>query len=460
MDDKKIQSALQDALETKIPSASVHLWPRVMAGFTAGENRQREKLKMNPIRRKFVLAVLAATLLLTLVMVTPQGHAIAQRMFQFFSVTSERSFPIPTDQVFPVPQTLTPQPSQILPVVPVQEGQPVPTSTAEMSCSSAASQGSYICQVKAAEAQTGFNAKEFLYDPKGMKFSTVTVIPGTKEIDMEFVVATGGGYLYLRQGISDLPEQTNAWGEVPADAVEQVSVNGLYAEIVSGGFMVYPDSTSAVWEPGGQLRLAWRDGSHWFVLEKMGDPYPIEWITKDQLIRLAEELVDDRPGDAVPPLDPEYLTTVEQAEALAGFDIPTPSMLPAGYELKRAAWTDGAVRLMYGPKGETQSELFIFLGQINQGNRVGPCSECPPGVSETVQVGPWQGWYWRGIFQSTTPAAADQPAPTPVWAGDASHWSLAWNSETFWFSMFYSPAYNSGREANQEMLIKIAESLK
>ncbi len=139
---------------------------------------------------------------------------------------------------------------------------------------------------------------------------------------MEFVVTSGGGYLNLRQGISDFPDPKNTWGKVPSDAVEQVSVNGLYAEIASGTFVVYPNATLAVWEPGGQLGLAWRDGNHWFVLEKLGDPYPIEWITKEQLLKLAEGLVDERPAGSVPPLDPEYLTTVEQAELLAGFDIP------------------------------------------------------------------------------------------------------------------------------------------
>lgn len=277
---------------------------------------------------------------------------------------------------------------------------------------------------------------------------------------MEFMVTTGGGYLHLRQGVADFLDPERTWGKVPSDAVEQVMVNGRYAEIVSGTFVVYPNANEAVWEPGGQLSLAWRDGKHWFVLEKMGDPYPIEWITKDQLIKLAEGLVDERPAGAVPPLDPEYLTTVEQAEALAGFDIPTPAILPAGYELKRVIWIYNTVRLLYGPKGSSESELFLFMGKLASNNRVGPCGECPPGAVETAQIGPWQGWYSRGIFHNQSASVAGQPTPTPVWEGDASHWSLAWNSDTFWFSMFYSPAYNSGKEMNKETLIKIAESLR
>jgi len=458
MDEKQIQSAMKDALEVKIPSASVHLWPRVKASLVAGNTKQGITMKTTVLC--FTFASLAMVILLAIVLVTPPGRAFAQRMIQFFNVTDQKSFPIPTEQVLPAPETPTPPAGKILPLEPVLASQAEPTATPDTRCSSSASLNTYSCQVKAAEDQAGFNAKEFPNDPKGMRFSSVTSLPSIGEIDMEFVVTTGGGYLYLRQGITGSQEQTNAWDKVPADAVEQVSVNGQYAEFVSGGFVVYPNSKEAVWEPGGRLTLAWRDGSHWFVLEKMGDPYPIEWITKDQLIKLAEGLVDDRSVVTVPPLDPEYLSSIEQAEALAGFDIPAPSLLPAGYEIKRVVWMDSVARLMYGPKGSKESELIILMGQITNNNLAGPCNECPPGVTETAQIGPWQGWYWRGIYHNSTPPDAGQPTPTPVWEGDAAHWTLAWNSETFWFWIIYSPAYNSGKETNKETLIKIAENLK
>ncbi len=458
MDEKRIQSALEDALEDKIPAANVHLWPRVKAGFAAGNTSQRKK--MNTHQRRVTFAALAMVILLAFVLITPQGRAFAQRMFQFFTVNDQKSFPLPTDQAFfPAPPTPTPPAAQVLVLEAALPYQAEPTTAPDADCTSPEAQGSYACQLKAVEDQAGFNAREFLYDPKGMKFSTASYVSGTGEIDMEFVVITGGGYLYLRQGISDFPEQTSAWGTVPSDAVEQVTVNGQYAEIASGTYVVYPNATSAVWEPGPfRLSLAWRDGSRWFVLEKMGDPYPIEWMTRDELIKLAEGLVDERPAGALPPLDPEYLTSVEQAETLAGFDIPTPGMLPAGFELKRVVWTDNAVRLMYGPQESPQSELFIFLGQIAN-NQADPSSELPPGAVESVEVGGWPGWYWQGIYHSFY-AEEGQPTQEPVWEDHALNWSLAWNTDAFWFSMFYSPAYNSGKETNRDTLIQIAESMQ
>lgn len=456
MNDKKIQSILQDALEAEIPSKNVNIWPRVRVGLAPGSVRHGEK--MNSTRQSLTFAALAVIAMLVLALATPQGRAFAQKMFRFFAITQEKSFPIPTDQVGPVPGTQIMPPALLLPLEPVQVNQPAPAATLDIACSTPASQAGYFCQIKAAEAQAGFDAKEFLFDPKGMKFSTAAFIPETGEIRMEFVVSTGGGYLYLRQGVADFPVQTDSWGKVPSDAVEQVLVNGLYAEIASGTFVVYPNATSAVWEPGGQLSLAWRDGDRWFALEKMGDPYPIEWITKDELVKLAEGLVDARPAEAVPPLDPEYLSTVEQAEALAGFDIPAPTLLPVGYELKRVVWMDGVVRLMYGPKNSSDSDLYISMGRIAN-FQAGPCTECPAGVTEPAQVGPWQGWYWRGIF-STGAAIAEQPVPTPVWEADADYWSLGWNTDKLWIGISYNPAFNSGKEMNKDTLIRIAESMK
>lgn len=457
MNDQNIRSALEDAMKTEIPPASVRLWPRVRASLVA-ENNQKGK-NMNTTLKRFAFTTLVVSLVLVIVFATPQGRALAQHMFQFFSTTEEKSYPIPTEQVFLVSGTPTPVPAYILPLEAAPAQQIEPTFTPNADCNTSASKGTYFCQIKAAEAKVGFNAKEFPYDPKGLKFSTVTFTTSTREISTEFLAV--GGFLYLRQSASEFPDAQNEWGKVPADAVEQVSVNGLYAEMVLGGFIVYPNATTAVWEPGGKLTLIWRDGNQWFMLEKLGDPSPIEWITQEELIKLAEGLVDERPAENVAPLDLENLATIEQAETQVGFDIPVPSMLPAGYELKQVSLIDNAVRLTYGPQNASYGELFMFLGRLSNDKNHwgGPCTVCPSGATETVKIGSWRGWYWRGAFE--VPASVGgKPTAIPKWVGDAPNWSLTWNSDVFWFAIYYSPAYDSGREADKEMLVKIAESVK
>src|SRR5215216_6289006 len=45
MDDKTIQSILEDALEEEIPSSQVHLWRSVKTSLVAGTNQQGENMK-------------------------------------------------------------------------------------------------------------------------------------------------------------------------------------------------------------------------------------------------------------------------------------------------------------------------------------------------------------------------------------------------------------------------------
>jgi hypothetical protein len=310
--------------------------------------------------------------------------------------------------------------------------------------------------VQAAEAQAGFDLKEFVFDPKGTKFSKVTFNSKNKQATMEFLVTTGGGYLYLRQGVKEYIPASDPWSTVPSGAVEQVSVNGNYAEIASGTYVVYPDATEAIWEPGGQLSLVWREGNRWFVLEKFGDPYPIEWITREEMVRLAESLVDQRPLDVVPPLDPENLPSVAAAEELAGFDVLEPTLLPKGYEFKRAVWTGSSVLVFYGHKISRDNSLMISMGPTDP-PEAGPCPDCPPGTVETVQVGQWQGWYWRGIF-FTDQGIEGQPTPTPVWQADARNWVLTWQTGHLGIGINFWPTDN-GEEMNMETLIAIAESM-
>ena len=456
MENKNFKSILEDALEEEIPSSQVNLWPAVKASLVAGRNTSLQQgEKMKPIQSRRIQRVASATVmiiaLMIIALITPQGRAFAQRIiFLFFTVTEEKSFLIPTEQVYSVPGIETPVPTYILPLQPV-EATAALTKASELldqACTSLEARSVYFCQIKTVEAQAGFDAKELPDDPEGLNFSKATFDSTTKTIDMEFVVTTGGGYLYLSQGLGEFPLESK-WGKVPADSIEQVAVNGQYAELASGTFIVYPNETSAVWEPGGTIRLRWREGNHWFSLTKIGEPYPIEWMGENEIVELAESLMDERPLDEIPPVDPKYLTSVEAAEELARFDVLVPTLLPVGYELKRAAWADNVVSLFYGYKDSTHSTLLIFMGR-SADHKVEPS-----GGMEDVQIGPWQGRYWRGISHPA-PTTPGQPTPVP----NPRYWHLIWNTDTLSISLLYTSPSDDGGQMDKETLIKIAESLK
>jgi hypothetical protein len=465
MENDEPASILSGLAENAAPSAQIDLWPALKRDLDSnrwksgpGAPIQVRPNTQAPFLRPTLVFVLILLLAFVILLTTPPGRAFAQKMLLFFRVTEEKSFLLPTGQVFPVPETPTPAPTYVLPLQAVEgETRPGPTKSIDPSCSTPASRSGYSCQIKAVEIKAGFDVKEFPFDPKGTTFSNASFDAAANQVTTEYVVTTGGGYLYLRQGINEFTPAGGEWSKVPSDAVEQVMVNGQYAEIATGTFVVYPNAASAVWTHGGQLILVWQEGNSWFVLEKLGDPYPIEWITRDELVRLAESLVDERPLDAVPPQDPEDLNGVAEAESLAGFDVLAPSFLPQGFELKRVAWVYDSVRLFYGPGSSREYALFIFMGPV-ENHQVGPCLECPPGTEEVVKVGSWQGWYWRGIF-FTGPGVEGGPTPTPEWQADAKFWQLSWNTDELWISINYSPR-NNGEEMNKETLIAIAESLE
>lgn len=464
-----LKTILSDLAEQAAPPEQIDLWPAVKRSIeTSKPYPIPGAITMKPSnfnytwqrRAGFILIALVVTLIVFLA--AGPGSTLAQKMWQFFQITENQSFPIPTGQTFPVPETPTPAPVHILDLenVPEEETQSDSGGSQDPTCSTQASQKAYLCQIKTAETEAGFDIKEFVYDPKGTKFSQVTYDARTEQVTMEFLATSGGGFLNLRQGQKDFTAPDDPWSKVPSGSVKQVSVNGNYAEIASGTFVVYPDATEAVWEPGGQLSLVWREGNRWFVLEKMGDPYPIEWITDEAMIGLAESLVDIRPADAVPPQDPANLKTVAEAEKMAGFDVIAPTRLLKGYGFQRAVWTGSAVGLIYGPKGSNGNYMTIFMSPIPTGESspADPCGGCPAGTVQAVQVGPWQGWYWRGIF-FTAQGVEGQPTPTPVWQADARNWVLSWQTDRLQIGISYWPPEN-GEEINKETLVAIAESMR
>ena len=101
MDNKNIQSILQDALEEKLPSSQVELWPAVKASFVAEKILQQgEKMNTTQPRRisRAAFITLTIVVLLALALITPQGRAFAQNILQFFIRTEGDAIPVPTSE--------------------------------------------------------------------------------------------------------------------------------------------------------------------------------------------------------------------------------------------------------------------------------------------------------------------------------------------------------------------------
>jgi hypothetical protein len=273
MKPKDIQFLLHEIAKTEVPPAEVDLWPAVRQRLLAskhfisrkGDSMNRPSTHARRLRLA-ISTLLLLFLLAVLTLFTPQGRAFAQSVYHLFVPAQATSFPIIFQATEPA----------IKPAIEPVETTSRPTTLVTFTT------------VADAEEIVGFDIREFAADPEGFTFGGVTV-DAERGVVYTHYTATGGE-LRLTQIVGDFP--SSPWSEIPAEAIEVTSVAGFYAEYAQGSFVVYPGATSATWEPTAPFfRLRWSDGQFLFSLDKMGDTFPIEWLDRDAMIHLAEELM-------------------------------------------------------------------------------------------------------------------------------------------------------------------------
>jgi len=266
MEDKNIQSILQDALEEEIPSSQVNLWPAVKADLIAGKQQQLqrgEKMETTktPLMPRFAFAILIIVALLVVAFATPQGRSFAQSVLQFFIPAESTMFPL--------------QPSEIV------VSEPDQSAATELPPSP-------LISIEEAEQITGFNALELPLVPDGYNYLGTRLYGDM--ISIEYAVPGNGGHLSIHQSPSGYNQ--SEWDRVPANAIIPVKIGELDGEFTQGMFVVYPGDASATWNPDAPiLRLRWVKDGIWFEMTKFGDVEVTEYLDQEGLVELAESLV-------------------------------------------------------------------------------------------------------------------------------------------------------------------------
>lgn len=265
MDDKKIQSILQDALEEEIPSSEIKLWPVIHDNLVAGKHisvQQGENMNRTQPRhfQRVALTVLVMAAMATLVFVTPQGRAFAQEVLQFFRRAESNSFPL--------------SPSQI------------PSDDPDASAPTAEPPAA-LTSISEAEIQAGFDAAELPFVPEGFDYLGARVYGNA--IHIEYEAQGGGGNLIITQSREGFTQ--SEWDRVPAEAILPVKIGALDGEFAQGTFVVPAGATSATWNLDTPvLRLRWMKDGVWFEMAKFGDVESIQYLDKEGLIVLAENM--------------------------------------------------------------------------------------------------------------------------------------------------------------------------
>jgi hypothetical protein len=266
MEDKNIQSILQDALEGEIPSSQVNLWPAVKADLVAGKQQQLqrgEKMETTktPLMPRLAFAILIIVALLVVAFATPQGRSFAQSVLQFFIPAESTMFPL--------------QPSQIV------------VSEPDQSAATAFPLSSLI-SLEEAEKTAGFKAAELPVAPDGYNYLGVRLYGDT--ISIEYAAQGNGSSLIIQQSPSGFNQSD--WDRVPPNAIVPVTIGDLQAEFVQGTFVVYAGETSATWNPDAPiLRLRWVKDGIWSEITKFGDVGVTEYLNQAGLVALAESLI-------------------------------------------------------------------------------------------------------------------------------------------------------------------------
>jgi len=425
-----------EALLVKIqPKPSEHFHQKMKQATWQTENFEHQVRSNYRVRLTLAATVL---LLLTVFLLSPQGRAWAQEIFQFFNRINTTSIQLSENDLKRM--EVLDEPFD-LPLVPVYIPNVSPEMAALPGCETAQKSQSYRCQVAYAESQLGFDLKELPEKPQDWEFEFLSFDASAKNTTIGYsfdIRYNSYGTLYLFQGLGDFPEfhKNSLWAAVPADKVEIVQVGNYPGEYVQGSFMVPTGSKNMVWSNSDEhQRLAWSDGTRWYLIEVWRNlNLPIA-LRRDGLIKLATSLVDS-PLEKIEPLDPAFLFSISDAEEVSGFDLKAPTVLPIDVNFVSARYYayNQEVRLFYGINNELV--IYEWKGKSLDFERLSKTSHP---AYEIVEVNDKKAFY--GSVEGSDP-----------------HLLLWWEEDGLYYQMYYYRYF--GEMISKESMIAIAESMK
>ena len=377
---------------------------------------------------------IATLVLVSALLVTPQGRAWAQELVQFFKRIEATTIPLSEEQQ---KEIIVPIQQYELPLVKVLEPALSPEMAGIPECQNAQDPYAYACQFAYAESKLGFDLKEFPAGYDDWKFESLYFDQVRKSAFSTYRLDTGDlgyGQLTFQQTLG-VPERPLA--QIPADQVRTVKIGPYNGEYVKGGFIPANDLSKMVWEDSDfEQRLAWSDGTRWYFLQLFGNAGEAKSIGRDQLIELAAGLVD-HPAETAEPLDPNYLRSISDAEKVSGLDLKAPSLLPLGVDFSSAQYLPGShkVTLHYG-------------------------------VGDELVIHEWKGTPTN--FDETSPATTLSYEIVEVGGNNAlysfsneinPYWHLWWSQGDMNYQIYYYQYLSDGGTLTKEKLIAIAESM-
>jgi hypothetical protein len=260
MKHQTIKSVLQNALEDLIPAYQINLLPAIQAHLVAGKRSLLQQgVDMNKIgNRKIVVSALIIIALLTIVLITPQGRALAQSILQFFTRAESDTLPIQPFQLTPIPETVTPDPGYVFDKTVIEAGK-----------------------------EAGFAVLMPTFLPKTLAFEGASYEPDLHIVRIFYSYDSTTNGLVIREEHFQTSDDCELCGVVGAGAdIKIIQIGGITGEYVEGVWKL--TDNGPVWESDPYLKtIRWQKNDIAFELLYIGSP---EDVTKSDLVAIAESM--------------------------------------------------------------------------------------------------------------------------------------------------------------------------
>lgn len=447
MDEKQFKLVINQIAEQAIPETSDPL-PVIKAYFRTVDRGPTKTRRFQTIQA----IALVGLILVAVLLITPQGRALAQEIIQFFSRSEGETVPLPQQQATAFSQIATPKPTYRMALSTVAPGPSSPLTDLDRlaaQLSGCAQQyQSYSCQAAAVKQMTGYALKGFSSMPQGYVFSKFDIRPQEDMVMTIYRSIEGEGWLVLYQGKGNDSKflKSSDWTKAPSDKIETVKIGGEQGEYVRGMFVVKAGSSEMTWKDDGWVqKIGWQAGDNWFMIEENNNPIAQSFLDKEHLLAIAGRLVDVQ-SIVVPTPNPQHLDSVQRVEELAGFRVLQPGLLPEDFKFDFARYEPEwkSVLLYY----QGRSGVLIIKQTENKDYILRDLTKTYPTVRKETIRG------YEGVYVNH----GDNPKPV-LWFEEGEN-ILFWKEGDRAMQIIYRPNDFYGGQVGESELVAIGNSLK
>jgi hypothetical protein len=330
-----------------------------------------------------------------------------------------------------------------------QDAASTPAGLTDAAQSTTESDHVLLAELAEARKVAAFDVQELPSTPQGMVFQGATATSGS--ITLQYASEEqGAGTLSINESLTG-----ENWEEFPTEAMTEIHVGEVDAELIKGAYIFRPGDASGTWNADVNImHLRWSQNGVWFeILLTGGGVGSLAHLDQDGLIALAESMMEG-----------PFSLEIAEAEALAGFDVLKPTWVPEALSFKGAAFESkewqrkqNTVRTFYffssdeyGP-GLESNGVILTQQPIES---VEDCEICdligPTAEVQTVQIGGSTGEYVLGVWKA-------DDSGNWIWEDEPYLQRLRWQANGVAFELLYMGPPEAVTKAD---LVAIAESLK